>query len=244
MKYTETIRVNSHDTDSSGEVRPSVLVRYVQETVYLQFFNNPPAFDDLRTKYAKTFLISKYKMKVLQPLYANDVIEVTTWALPSRGFSFLRAAEIKRAGERVALFHMVCALIDLENRSLCRVGSLELGFTEEEEDIGISSARRIKMPDESELLKLGQRKIVYADVDANMHMNNTNYPDMLCGFIDEIEDYRIKEFEIDFVGEAPYLETLDVFAKELECECGREIYFKTLCGGANNVNAHFLLEKK
>ena len=65
-----------------------------------------------------------------------------------------------------------------------------------------------------ELYEVGKRKISYSDIDYNMHMNNTRYPDMICDFLDEMTSenpaYRVGEMSLSYVKESPLGATLTV----------------------------------
>ena len=58
MIYTEEYRINSHDCDFNGVVRPSAVLRYMHETANLQMQTYGPSNDKLRTD-NKAFILSK-----------------------------------------------------------------------------------------------------------------------------------------------------------------------------------------
>ena len=96
---------------------------------------------------------------------------------------------------------------------------------------------RFRLPD-CEMAVAGEREIHYADTDCNAHMNNTNYPDMLCDFIPEIDEVRVTDVQIQFVSEAPLGETLTVKMGRCE-ESDKTVFaFETLrSDGTVNIRA-------
>ena len=58
-KHRERYRASEHDIDFNGVVRPSILLRYMQETNFLQHVNNPPTLAELRKEVEKFLFVMK-----------------------------------------------------------------------------------------------------------------------------------------------------------------------------------------
>ena len=101
-------------------------------------------------------------------------------------------------------------IIDIETRHLCRVSEFTLDI-ETEPALELDSPTRIHIPNDLNLSLVGERTIVYSDLDLNGHMNNTNYPDMLCDFIPDMHNKRILMLGINYVSEAVGSEVLKVY---------------------------------
>ena len=97
----------------------------------------------------------------------------------------------------------VWALVDLKTGGLERIDVCGYTFVDDE-PLEIDIPQRFRMPKEisDELKPVGERTIVYSDIDYNLHMNNTKYPDMLCDFIPFEKVGEIKGFLISYLGEA------------------------------------------
>ena len=81
------------------------------------------------------------------------------------------------------------------------------------------------MPSMEVMQEVGERKIVYSDIDYNGHMNNTHYPDMLCDFTPGIRARRAVGITLSFLGEATFGHVLRV----LRADRGEhEFYFRTV----------------
>lgn len=237
-KFRTRFKVNSHDTDHNGNLRPSVALRYCHEAANLQFEASHPTLDELRYEEKKAFLLSRASLTLLRPLRAFEEIEVATWSGGGKAASFYRCAEITSQGEVVAKLVSVWALMDLDKGKLCRVKDTELGILSLEEfPLEIPSSFRI--PETACLAKVGERVIRNSDIDINMHMNNTNYPDMLCDFIPAIENKKVLSFAITYHKEAKLGEHLTVYHG---CCDGKE-YLRTLrSDGTVNAEAFFVTE--
>ena len=71
------------------------------------------------------------------------------------------------------------------------------------------------IPDD-ELELLGERRIVYSDLDYNMHMNNTRYADMLCDFMPLEDIPKIKGMSLSYLHEAALGDTVKVYTKKTD----------------------------
>ncbi|MBQ8551319.1 MAG: hypothetical protein IJ428_00740 [Clostridia bacterium] len=237
MKWIENFRVNSHDCDESGKMRPSLILRYMQETANLQLRALGPTAEQLVSE-DRAFILSRINMSIYGDLHAYEDISVSSWACDSRGVSFNRCYQIRRQDELIAEAASVWGLIGISDRKIYRVEDVTLGF-ETDEPLELDSPRRVHIPRELSLSLVGERTIVYSDIDANRHMNNTNYPDMLCCFIPHIAKKRVLSVGISFAAEAKQGETLKVYMSEVD----GTYYFRTIrTDGSTNVEAMIMVE--
>lgn len=237
MKWTETFKVNSHFTDADGIVRVSSLLRYMQETANLQMLALGPSNSQLR-EMGYAFVLSRLSMSFYKPVFAYETIEVQSWACESKGSSFNRCYRILREGMIVAEASSVWALLRISDRRLMRVGDVTLNF-EPDPALELDMPRRLKIPDGAVLVLVGERNAVYSDLDFNRHINNTNYPDLLCDFLPDMSGKRIISMGISFLSEALLGETLKVYCAEYD----GTYYMRTVKeSGAVNVEAEILLE--
>ncbi len=223
MKFTRRYTTNWHDTDAQRRVRPTRLLVYMQETSNPHMTSCGSSLDALRDERGLAFILSKISLAIYRPLYAFEDIEVQTWTCRSRGFSFIRCFRILRGDEIIADAHSVWALVDINNKKFCRVEDSGYNF-EDEEPLFLDLPQRFRLPDGCELRELGKRRIVYSDLDYNMHMNNTKYPDMLCDYMPIDDVGNIKGMVLSYLHEAAFGDTLAV------CGCERDgvHYFRTV----------------
>ena len=237
MKWSEKYIINTHDCDPMGNVRASLVLRYMQETANMQMKHLGPSNEQLRQE-GKAFLLSRINMSLYHPLRAGDEIESATWGCESRGVSFNRCYQIRRGSEVIAEAASVWGLVGIEDHKLYRVDEVELGFGIDE-PLELDSPRRVHIPRDMNLSLVGERPIVYSDLDANCHMNNTNYPDMLCDFVPDMIGRRVISLGVSFANEARLGEILKVYMAESD----GTYYFRTLRqDGLTNIEAVMLLE--
>ena len=239
MTYTHHYSIKWHDTDANREVRPSRLLMYMQETGNYQLQASGLPLDVLRDRDGLAFLLSKASVCIYAPLFAYDEIDVDTWVSEGKGFSYLRYFRVRKGESIVAEASTVWALISLSDRRLLRAGEFSVPAPVDD-PLELDLPRRFRFPQDASVA--GERTIRYADIDYNGHMNNTNYPDMLCDFTPDILSRRVSAFSLSYLHEAAYGHTLKVLRSEAE---GGEL-FRTVDTESGNVclEAYLRLEPR
>ena len=239
MKYTTKFIVEGNDTDVNGIAGASRVLRYMQEAANRQMKQYGPSNEELWDR-GLAFILSRFSMCVYRPLYPYDEITVETWACESRGVSFERNGRILRGDEVIAELYTVWALIRAEDRTLLKVSDIEFGFRTDEPLI-FDAPQRLRLPRGWEMPLIGERSVVYSDLDRNRHMNNTNYLDMLCDFLPGgMEGRRAARIVMHFLGEAPLGTTFRVYGGEYDSSH----YFRTvLPGDKTGIEAEIVFEE-
>ena len=223
MKHSECYTVKWHDTDANRRVTPSHLVAYMQETANRQLAAFGMTLDELRDTHGLAFLLSRITLRIYLPLYANEEITVQTWVCESRGLSCLRCFRVLRGDQTVAEAQSIWALLDLKEKKPMPVSAFPYDI-EPDPPLNGEFAARVRVPQASMMELVGDRKIVYSDIDYNGHMNNTHYPNMLCDFTPDICKKRITGMTLSFLREATFGHTLQVF----RADCAGGSYFRTV----------------
>ena len=241
MIFSERFTTKWHDTDALRRVRPTQMLVYMQEVSNHHMSACGLSLDALRDEKRLAFILSKIRMKIYRPLYAFEDIEVQTWTCAGRGFAISRFYRILRGGELIADADSTWALVNVDDKTLVRQDALDFYGFENEPSVDIDVPLRFKLPADCALESVGKRKIVYSDLDYNMHMNNTKYPDMLCDWLPIDEVGRVSGIFLSYVHEASFGDTLDVMMASHE----NARYFRTVGGeGQTCLEAVIVLEKK
>ena len=199
-----------HDTDANRIIRPTQILVLMQETSNHHIKSLGTDLDKLRDEEGLAFILSKIRLALYKPLYAFEEVTVETWTVESRGFSFNRFFRITRGDEVIAAADTTWALISLKNKELCRVDAFDFKF-EHDDPIDIGIPTRFRVPKTELLDFIGERRIVYSDLDYNMHMNNTRYADMLCDFMPYDMIPKIKGISLSYLHEAAFGNTIKLF---------------------------------
>lgn len=223
MIYTEKYTVRWHDTDAAREMRPSEVLAYMQETANHQFRTHAQSLDELRDREGIGFILSRAAIDFLAPIHAYEEIEVRTATCAGHGLCFPRRFEVLRGGEIVARAMTQWAMVRVADRMLLRVDEAPLAFGDEEE-IETGMPLRFRIPRTLTFETVGERRIHYGDLDYNLHMNNTKYPDMLCGFLPDPLGTRVTGMTLSYHREAAFGDALLV---ERAADGARNYYVRT-----------------
>lgn len=224
MKFTKDYSIRWHDTNANREITPSAILTFMQETTNKHIQTMYPTLEYIRDELHQAFILSKVYMRFYEPAHAYDDITVETWTgVESRGFTFYRSFCVKRGETVIADALTTWCLIDTLEHKLLPVSKFENNFVDEK-SLKVDMPRKIKFPAERELEFVGNRRIVYSDIDYNKHMNNTHYPSMLVDFLPSPEKHRVREIMLSFVKGAMYEDTLKVH----RVNEGDTFYFKAL----------------
>ncbi|MBR2722675.1 MAG: hypothetical protein IKB75_07880 [Clostridia bacterium] len=218
MKFTAHYKINWHDTDANRRLRPSRWIVYMQETAdaHLRAFGT--SLDDMRDRQGLAFLLSRITVRIYEQLHVGDEIDVITWVCEGHGLSFDRCFTVVKDGKTVGEAFSVWGLMSLTQKRLLRTSEFSYGFPPDEApDKALTS--RVRYPQIDCMECVGERKIVYSDIDYNGHMNNTHYPDMLCDFTPDILSKQVTGFALSFLHEAAFGHTLRVYRSEREDGC-------------------------
>ncbi len=221
MKFSNHIKTLWHDTDASRNVRPSKILEYMQETANLQCESSSLPLDALRDEHGLGFILGSLSLNILSPIHAYEEIDILTWCRPAKGYIFNRYFEIMRNGEKIAEASTVWVLLDIHSKSMVRASSypfLDSCFYYDEPIDPSALPKKARIGSDVELYEAGKRKIVYSDIDYNMHMNNTHYPDMLCDFLAEMESteppYTVSSLSLSYLKESHLGDTLTVYRSD------------------------------
>ena len=222
MKFTYKIKTNWHDTDANRCVRPSKIVEYMQETANRQCESSGLPLEWLRDEKGLAFILGALSINIYTPLHAYDEIEVHTWCKEAKSYIFNRYFDITRNGELIAEASSTWVLIDLKSKNMVRASAYDFleGCFYYDDPIDpeklLPKARVVK---DAEMKEVGKRKISYSDIDYNMHMNNTHYPDMICDYLDEMTDsetvYTVSQMSLSYLKESHLGATLTLTRGEM-----------------------------
>ena len=222
MIYQEPVTARWHDTDATLSVRPSQLLVYMQEMAFCHLNSVGRNLDNLRFEEGLAFILTRLTLKFYQPIRPAERIVAQTWVSEGRGMNFPRYFRLeKEDGTTAAEGASAWVLIHLNTHLPVRASDFEYGFSPEE-PLPFATPRRFAVP--SDMVEVGQRRIVYSDIDYNGHMNNTRYPDMICDFLPADAIARIHTMHLEFAREAKLGAVLRVLRGERVSDEGDTVY--------------------
>ena len=226
MKHIENYEVRWYETNAARMLRPSALLALMQETANLQFERAGRSLDVLRDEKGLAFILGRLALDMPAPLFAYDKVSVATFTCPSHGYGFMRGFEVRRGDEVVARGASQWALIDVTTRRMTPVESAPFAFEDEPLE-KTEMPLRFSAPADAVFTPVGERRVSYADIDYNGHMNNARYPDMVCDFLPDPAAVRVTGLSLSYVKEAPYGSVLTIARAGGE---GGVFFFRAACG--------------
>ena len=239
MKWSEKIKVKFHETDENEVASVSQVFKYIQEAAMCQLNNQHPSYRELFEQ-KKAFILSAIRLEMHAPILSYDEIESRSWACPSRGFNFVRCYEIERDGEIICEALSNWALVSIDDKRLCKVEEIDTSNYYMDDALTLERPARVRIPSALPMVLVGEYTIQRSDIDLNGHMNNTNYPRIICDRIPNANKIRVKSIGIYFANDAKLDETLKIYMSTID----NRIYFRTVRGdGKTNIEAELLVEE-
>lgn len=204
----ETLTFQSYDLTASGVVRPSAILRRMQQIARDDLASFGITYQDMRDQ-NMAFVVSKIALKFERPVLGETPLLMRTAANPTRGATFPRSFVLSDEKGVCMRAMSLWALIDFEKRSLLRPSALWSEIpTFDDLSEGVTCARLAKPKDQAP--EFVQKRFVYASMlDQNNHLNNCNYSDLATDLLPEGSG-EVKEMHITFQHEARLGETLSV----------------------------------
>lgn len=248
MKYKEMYTVTSHDVDLNNNLRPTMALRYMQETAHHQMRDRKPSYYDLFLD-GKSFVVTRMTVEIFEQVHQYEEIEVNTWRCQEKGATFVRCFSIAKEGHIAMKAYSSWAVVNKNTGRLCRANEVDISNYETDEPYKMNLSERFRLPTKLEYEKVGERMVFYSDVDMNMHMNNTNYPNMLCDHIPDIMHKEVTSLNLRFMAEGSLGKTLEIYRSKAQEPLAEDknaqltYYFYTKVGEKTNVEAEIGVRK-
>lgn len=210
----ETINhlITAYDVLPNGEIKPSAILKMMEDAAIKDAENRGSGYDVLRSK-DMIFVITKIIARFGRLPRVDEEMQVRTWNSGTTGVSFIRNYSCTVGSEVVCRSTSRWVLVSYSGRRLLRPDVLGHNVsTNSEETIDFEPSRRIKLPEGAEIHKSTYRATL-TDMDTNYHVNNTRYGDLLidnCGI--DFERSHVREFEIHFESELKAGESVDILS--------------------------------
>lgn len=237
MRWSKEYEVRYHDTDANELVSPSFLFKYLQETAMNQMKAQRPSYSELFHQ-NKAFILSGIRVEIYGTLSFGEIIQVSTWGSPARGFTFPRSYQIMRGDEIICEANSTWALVDTHSKKLIKATDVELNYALDQ-PLELENNVRFRIPSELTLSLVGEYTIRYSDTDVNGHMNNTNYPNMLLNAMPDPQNKLIKSIAISYQNEARNGDYLKLYMGKMD---GKYYMRSVHEDGRINVEAEIIAE--
>lgn len=209
--YTETATVLNADADFRSLLKPSALLRYVEQ-VSADHARTFGMTDQFFKDHGVAFLVGKQALKFDRVPQRAEKLTLLTRAEASRRGSVKRITTVTDAeGKQVAMVDCRWIVVSLaENRILREPGWTVEGFWNEtvegELPLQLHKCRE-------GLASAGEWTVRYSQCDLNGHLNNAFYLDLVCDALplDVVRKGPVTFASINYHREVPMGETVEVF---------------------------------
>ena len=209
--YTETFTVLNADADFRGLLKPSALLRYVEQ-VSADHARAYGMTDQFFREHGVAFMVGKQALQLSRIPLRAEKLTLTTRAERSKRGSIKRITTAwDAAGEQVAVVDCRWIVASLaEGRILREPGWTVEGFWNEEVE-GELPLHLHKCRDG--LIDAGEWTVHYSQCDLNGHLNNAFYLDLVCDALplDVVRKGPVTFASINYHREIPLGETVEMF---------------------------------
>lgn len=158
----------------------------------------------------QAFLLSRVALRIHRCPGVRDVLTVTTWENGARGAHLQRVFEMAdQTGALCVSAKSDWILVDPVERKILRPSAFTARpITVCPKEIDCPEPRKIVLP-KTGVEDLGERRVVWSDLDGNGHLYSGNYGDIVWDFLPaDLQERTPREFYINYSKEATLGETL------------------------------------
>lgn len=201
-EYARSLGVPVYDVGAGNTLKFGSALRLVQETSEQHLAVMHVGYETMRSAAGLVFFIISTRVKILRMPAHGERIVIKTHPRGRAGAQFYRDFLFyTEAGERLLEVMQTTVLADAETHKVQRPQALkQFGLYPENLVEPEERMERFSVPDD--LPPLGERRVFYSDLDANGHMNNTVYGDVVWDFLPQEVRGTARRVQINYLGEA------------------------------------------
>jgi len=207
--------INWHEADFRGNASMTTICNFLQETAWRNAEHLGFGYTDL-DKNNRIWVVLRWLIRMEKYPRWRDEIVIETWPRPPERLFALRDYEIKSMdGEILGAASSTWLVVDSKTHRPQKPDFLSdaLHLTTNRLALG-ENADNINIPDGMDLKQSHLVKI--SEIDNYGHVNNARYVEWVLNLFDQefLEHRSIKEFQINFLGEATFNQAIELFLKK------------------------------
>ena len=160
----------------------------------------------------KTWVLSRIAMEITRLPESNDNVKIETWIESvMRSFTFRNFA-IYSNDECIGYARTIWAMIDMNTRKTENLEDKGIDqYAFKEKTCEMDKIGKIAVPEN--LVLADTFRVKYSDLDINRHLNSAKYIEHIFDAFSttEISENAIRKFEIEYIEECLYGETIQIF---------------------------------
>jgi acyl-ACP thioesterase len=211
-EYSRSLRVPVYDVGPSDKLQFGAALRLVQETSEQHLGVLHVGYEDMLKASGFVFFIISTRAEIIRMPAHNEMITIKTHPCGRGGAQFYRDFKFYDGDGRLIIDAMQTTVVaDAKTRKVQRPQVLK-PFGIYPENIIKPEERMSRFNVPEDLPFAGERDVFYSDLDANGHMNNSVYGDVVTDFIPDEMRGKACTVQINYLGETGRGDTLKVNA--------------------------------
>ena len=212
--YEGDTRITYYDLDFRGEMKLSAILRMVHIAAEVNANELGLGFETLQPLNI-SFVIQRFRLKIHRMPVYNETVTVRTWPAEMARGTFIRKGDMyDEEGKKIMEWASLWILFDIGERKIIKPSALPKEITiTTGVDVDISP-QKVTLPENGAPFYRHTHTVRYADVDTNMHMNNSIYGDLIGNAVfptaDAAPDW--KEVQINYLGETCLGDEIEITA--------------------------------
>lgn len=210
--FTKRIRVEYCRCDLYNRMTPTYLLQEAQQ-ISMEHCDALGLGNDYLRKIGKVFLLAKVYIKVSRmPMGGEQLVLKTIPYLPVKAQCQRLTQFFSEEGELLAQVDSRWIFVDVQTfrifRKLPEEFAQYFSLPEEQPDI--------RVPKSEDMAFCRRQKVLYSQIDTNLHMNNSRYADLICDCLAEdlTSGKEFCEIMIHYHNQAKLNEEIIVYQKE------------------------------
>jgi len=215
--YENKVRITYYDLDFRGKVKLSAILRMVHIAADVNANQLGVGFKTLHPLNI-SFVLQRFGLKITRMPVYDETVTIRTWPAEMARGTFIRNGDMHdQEGKKIMEWSSMWILFDIAARKILKPSALPIEIPTLP-DIGVD------IKPEKVVLPMGfgspfsdhVHTVRYADVDTNMHMNNSIYGDLIGNavFHTEAAAPDWKEVQINYLGETRLGEEIRITARK------------------------------
>ncbi len=234
LSYEQNFSVYHYECDPWARMTPGAVLRRVQQ-ISTDHCTTLGINNELYKHTKTVFLLAKVSIHIWQMPTAEDTVRAQTHAYGMRRAVMNRLTTLySEAGEKLCEVDSRWILVNTETWRIVR--RLPAGFEVFGIDEALAQEHDMGMPKSDALQECARLTAGYSLCDANHHVNNTRYADIVCDHlpIELLQNSLPKRMVLSYHSEIPMAEQFELYTQALS---KNEFYFSARQAGTKNFEA-------
>ena len=210
--WKESFKINSFHVDFQKKIKPSVLMQFFQEAASNHAHHLGAGYQVLKERHL-FWALSRITVEITRMPQWDEIIEFETWPCDLEGIFFRRDFQIYDKDHEI-IVRGVSGWILLNSETLRpqRFSALGLSLPDNADKRALPT-----FPDRIDGIteeKIFSKRILFNEIDMNLHVNNTRDVDwvMDCFDYEHYSTHRLTRFSLEFLAETHWGDKIALFA--------------------------------